>query len=46
MSFKYQNEITVKVKCEINDIKYLLNEKGFKITGYFNMKDIYYVPKS
>lgn len=46
MSFKYQNEITVKVKCEINDIKCLLNEKGFKITGYFNMKDIYYVPKS
>lgn len=39
------NEITVKVKCELNELYKILEEKGFKITDRFSLNDIYMVPK-
>jgi len=40
------NEITVKVKCELNELYKLLEEKGFKITDKFSLNDAYLVPET
>jgi len=39
------NEITVKVKCELNELYKILEEKGFIITDKFSLNDIYLVPE-
>lgn len=44
MSLKESNEITVKIKCELQDFYKILEEKGFKIVDRFSMDDAYFVP--
>ena len=39
------NEITVKVKCDLNDLYKILEEKGFKITDKFSLNDTYLIPE-
>lgn len=39
------NEITVKVKCELNELYKILGQKGFKITDKFLLNDTYLVPE-
>jgi len=39
------NEITVKVKCELNELYKILEEKGFKINDKFSLNDSYLVPE-
>ena len=46
MSLKKSNEITVKIKCELNEFYKILEKKGFKITDKFSMNDTYFVPKT
>ena len=38
------NEITVKIKCEINEFYKIVEEKGFKIVDKFSMDDTYFIP--
>ena len=45
MSLKESNEITLKIKCELNEFYKILEEKGFKIIDEFSMDDTYFVPK-
>lgn len=40
------NEITVKLKCTIEEIDNILTNKGFKIVEKFILDDTYYVPKN
>lgn len=40
------NEITVKLKCTIEEINNILANKGFKIVEKFILDDTYYVPKN
>lgn len=46
MSLKESNEITVKIKCGINELYKILEEKGFKIVDIFSMNDIYFIPEN
>lgn len=46
MGLKENNEITVKVKCELNELYNILEEKGFKISDKFSMDDYYFIPTS
>jgi adenylate cyclase class IV len=39
------NEITVKLKCSINEIKNILENKGFKLVDKFYLDDTYYISK-
>lgn len=45
MSSKKSNEITVKIKCKINEFHKIIKEKGFKIIDEFSMDDTYFIPK-
>ena len=36
MSLKESNEITVKIKCELNEFYKIVKEKGFKIIDKFS----------
>ncbi len=45
MSLKESNEITLKIKCELNEFYKIIEEKGFKIIDKFSMDDTYFVPK-
>lgn len=45
MSLKEGNEITVKIKCELNEFCDILEDKGFKIVNMFSMCDTYFIPK-
>ena len=45
MSLKESNEITLKIKCELNEFYKILEEKGFKIIDKFSMDDTYFVPE-
>lgn len=40
------NEITVKLKCTIQEIDNIFADKGFKIIEKFILDDTYYIPKS
>ena len=40
------NEITVKVKCELKELYKILKEKGFKIIDKFSLNDTYLVPEN
>ena len=46
MSKIESNEITVKLKCEIEEIYKILEEKGFKIADRFTMDDTYLIPEN
>ena len=39
------NEITVKLKCSISEIKNILKNKDFKIVDKYQMEDTYYISK-
>ena len=45
MSVKESNEITVKIKCELEELYQCLEEKGFKIVDRFSMDDTYFIPE-
>ena len=44
MGIKKENEITVKIKCEINELCTILENKGVNIVDKFTMNDIFMVP--
>lgn len=44
MSFKNSNEITVKVKCELEEFYKILEKKDFKMIEEFTLDDIYMIP--
>lgn len=46
MSLKESNEITVKIKCELETFYKTLEEKGFKIVHKFSMNDVYFIPNT
>lgn len=39
------NEITVKLKCTIKEIRQVLENKGFKMVEKYILDDTYYIPK-
>lgn len=45
MSLKENNEITVRIKGELDDFYTVIEEKGFKKICEFSMKDAYFIPK-
>ena len=46
MSLKESNEITVKIKCELNEFYKILENEGFKVSDRFTMEDIFFVPET
>lgn len=40
------NEITVRIKCTIQEIFNILENKGFSIIDKYNLEDIYYIQKN
>jgi len=46
MNTKQSNEITVKIKCSLNELYNILEEKGFKIINEFSMNDTYFIPET
>lgn len=42
MGNKESNEITVKIKCEIDEFYRIVEEKGFKIDHKFSMDDTHF----
>ena len=44
MGLKESNEITVKIKCEIDKFYRIVEEKVFKIEYKFSMDDTYFIP--
>lgn len=40
------NEITVKIKCEVERMKEILKEKNFKLKRNFTLNDTYFIPKT
>ena len=45
MGLKESNEITVKIKCDLNEFYDILKDKGFKVIDKFSMDDTYFIPK-
>lgn len=39
------NEITVRLKCSINEMYNILENKGFKVIDKYFLDDTYYIPK-
>lgn len=37
------NEITIKLKCSVNEIERILKNKGFILTDKFELYDVYYI---
>ena len=46
MGIKQENEITMKVNCEISELCRILEDKGFKVVNRFTMNDIYMIPNT
>lgn len=46
MGLKDSNEITVKIKCELDEFYKIIEEKGFKVVNKFSMDDTYFIPKT
>ena len=46
MGLKESNEITVKLKCKIDEFYEIVEEKGFKIAYKFSMDDTYFIPET
>lgn len=45
MSLKESNEITVKIKCELEEFYKNIKEKGFKLVEEFSIDDTYLIPE-
>lgn len=45
MSLKENNEITLKIKCELNEFYEIMKKKGFKVIDKFGLDDTYFIPK-
>ncbi len=45
MSLKESNEITVKIKGELDEFYKVIEAKGFKIVDKFSMDDTYFIPE-
>lgn len=45
MSLKESNEITVKIKCELDEFYRNIKEKGFKLVEEFSIDDTYLIPE-
>ena len=45
MNQKTSNEITIKIKCQLNEFYKIIEEKGFKKIRQFSMDDTYFIPK-
>ena len=43
MGKKNANEITVKVKCELDELYKTLKERGFEIVDRFNLDDTFFI---
>lgn len=37
------NEITVKLKCSVNELERILKNKGFELTDRFELNDMYFI---
>lgn len=46
MGLKDSNEITVKIKCELDEFYKIIEEKGFKVVNKFSMDDTYFIQKT
>lgn len=46
MGVKENNEITVRIKGELNDFYKIIEEKGFRIYNRFSMNDTYFISQS
>ena len=46
MSLKENNEITLKIKCELNEFYEIMKKKGFKVIDKFRLDDTYFIPKA
>ena len=46
MGLKDSNEITVKIRCELNELYKIVEEKGFKVVDKFSMDDTYLIPET
>lgn len=46
MSFKQENEITVKLRCSRNEFISLLEKKNFYLCDQYTLRDIYMLPVS
>lgn len=46
MGIKQENEITMKLKCDVNELCMILENKGFKVVDKFTIKDIFMVPNA
>ena len=46
MGTKESNEITVKIKCEIEEFYKIVESKGFKIDHKFSMDDTFFIPET
>ena len=44
MSLKESNEITVRIRMELNSFYELLENKGYSIRYKFSMNDAYFIP--
>lgn len=45
MSLKENNEITLKIKCELNEFYEIMKKKGFKVIDKFRLDDTYFIHK-
>ena len=46
MSLKESNEITVRIRMELNSFYELLENKGYSISYKFSMDDTYFIPEN
>lgn len=46
MNLKESNEITVKMKCKLNEFYKIVEEKSFKVVDKFSMDDTYFIPET
>ena len=46
MGIKQENEITMKVNCEMIELCEILEHKGFKIVDKFIINDIFMIPNA
>ena len=46
MGIKQENEITMKVNCEMKELCKILEDKGFKIVDKFTINDIFMIPNA
>lgn len=44
MGTKQENEITIKIECETNELCTILEKKGFNVVDRFTVNDIFMIP--